>query len=242
MICDVMIRKVLNHIRKKLGGKGAFGTLSYSQCGEDMIVKYVFGLRRIGRPSYMDIGAHHPWFINNTAHFYETGCRGINIDPNPDSIRQFEAARPGDINLNVGISDKVGEADFFIMSDAGFSTFSKQEADNFVSEGHFIREIRKVKLFPVGEIIGKYAGGKFPDFLSIDVEGLELEILKRIEFSVNYPKVICVETAEYSPIGAGKKRKGLMDFVESKGYYLYADTNLNSIYVKNEFWHNASYS
>jgi FkbM family methyltransferase len=235
-----MIRKLIGNIRKRLGRKGAFGTLSYSQCGEDMIVRYVFTLRRIERPSYIDIGAHHPWFINNTAHFYERGCRGVNIDANPGSIAQFEATRPGDINLNVGVSDRVGEAEFFIMSDPGFSTFSKQEADNFVSKGHSVREIRRIKVFSVGEIVGKYAGGRFPDFLSLDVEGLELEILKGIEFSVSCPKVICVETAEYSPIGAGKKRSGLMEFIESKGYYLYADTNLNSIYVKQEFWEKAS--
>lgn len=68
------------------------------------------------------------------------------------------------------------------------------------------------------------------------MEESELEILQGIDYKSNYPKVICVETAEYSPIGAGGKRKDLMSFIESKGYHLYADTNLNSIYIKNEFW------
>ena len=47
---------------------------SFSQCGEDLIVDYVFKARGVGRPSYLDIGAHHPYWLSNTALFYERGC------------------------------------------------------------------------------------------------------------------------------------------------------------------------
>src|ERR1035437_2327334 len=66
-----------------------FVTGSYSQCGEDILVGYLFSLRGIKSPSYIDIGANHPWFINNTAFFYKKGCRGINIEPNQDLIPIF---------------------------------------------------------------------------------------------------------------------------------------------------------
>ena len=62
------------------------------------------------------------------------------------------------------------------------------------------------------------------------------DIIKSIDFEKSYPKVICVEAAEYSPIGAGARRSDLINFLVSKGYYEYANTNLNAIMVKNEFW------
>src|SRR5690242_15209281 len=91
--------------------------ISYSQCGEDAIIDYIFRLRGIHQPSYIDIGANHPFSLSNTAMFYVKGCRGINIDANPELISLFEEYRPQDINLNVGISDEESELDFYIMQD-----------------------------------------------------------------------------------------------------------------------------
>jgi hypothetical protein len=65
---------------------------------------------------------------------------------------------------------------------------------------------------------------------------MDLDILKTIEYTVNAPKVICVEAADYSPIGAGKRRTELIDFLIINGYYEYANTNLNAIMVKKDFW------
>ena len=65
---------------------------------------------------------------------------------------------------------------------------------------------------------------------------MDFQILKSINFDKSSPKIICVEAAEYSPIGAGKRRDELIDFLVAKGYYEYANTNLNAIMVKKEFW------
>lgn len=209
---------------------------SYSQCGEDLIVQYIFNLRGINKPSYIDIGANHPFFISNTAMFYEQGCRGINIEANPQLINDLIKYRPEDVNLNIGIDDKEGELDFYIMKDNTLSTFSKEQSDLMVSHGKVLAEIKKIKLAPLSNILEKYSDNKFPDFMSIDVEGMDFQILQSTNFSKSFPKIICVEAAEYSPIGAGPRRNELIDFIVSKGYYEYANTNLNAIMVKNEFW------
>jgi len=216
--------------------QNAFSKSSYSQCGEDLIVQYIFQLRGITKPSYLDIGANHPFFISNTAMFYEKGCKGITIEANPYLAVAFEEQRPNDINLNIGISDKEGELDFYIMEDDTLSTFSRKEVDFMISNGKSLAETKKVKLTTIQKIIEKYCNGVFPDFMSIDVEGLDFEILKSISFEKSCPKIICVEAAEYSPIGAGARRNELIDFLISKGYYEYANTNLNAILVKNDFW------
>jgi FkbM family methyltransferase len=210
--------------------------ISYSQCGEDILINYIFSLRGIVKPSYIDIGANHPFFINNTALFYERGCRGINIEANPNLLKQFEIDRPHDINLNIGISNKQEELDFYIMADDTLSTFSKEECDFMVSKGNTLKTIKKIQLITVANVIEKYFGNKFPDFMSIDVEGMDFQILQSIDFEKSYPKVICVEAAEYSPVGAGARRCELIDFLISKNYYEYANTNLNAIMVKRNFW------
>jgi FkbM family methyltransferase len=235
-----MLRKIL----RKLSGHTALinspannsAKTSYSQCGEDLIVQYIFNLRGITAPSYMDIGANDPYFISNTAHFYEKGCRGINIEANPQLYEKFTGHRPEDINLNIGISDKEEELDFYIMTDDTLSTFSKEEYEHMVSKGKTLSEIKKIKLTTLTSILDIYLKSAFPDFLNIDVEGLDLKILQSIDFDRSFPKVICVEAAEYSPIGAGARRDELIDFLVSKGYYEYASTNLNAIMVKKEFW------
>lgn len=236
-IGKLILDKKDNKVEDAVDFGNDFVKKSYSQCGEDLIINYLFSLRGLDMPSYIDIGANHPWFINNTAFFYKKGCRGLNIEPNSELVMLFKQERPLDKSINMGISNSASlEMDFYVFRDNTLSTFSKEEADNFVRHGKEIEKVAKIKTSNIQKIIKEYNSGIFPDFLNIDVEGFELEILQGISYEDNYPKVICVETAEYSPTGAGEKREGLMDFIESKGYYLYADTNLNSIYIKNEFW------
>jgi FkbM family methyltransferase len=219
-------------IRKLLGGYAR----SYSQCGEDLLVQYIFNLRGISKPSYIDIGANDPYFLNNTALFYEKGSRGINIEANPQLLKELKRKRPKDINLNTGISSKEGELDFYIMEDNTLSTFSRQECDSMQAVGKKLLQIDKIKLTTISKILETYCDNKFPDFMSLDVEGMDFEILRSIKFKESSPKVICVEAAEYSRIGAGSRRTELIDLLVAEGYYEYANTNLNAIMVKNEFW------
>lgn len=209
---------------------------SYSQCAEDLLIKYVFNLRGIEKPTYIDIGANDPFFLSNTALFYEIGCRGINIEANSELCKRFELHRPEDVNLNFGISSFESELDFYIMSDNTLSTFSKDEYAQMVLLGQKLKKITKIKLYPITKILEKYNSGNFPDFMSIDVEGLDFQILQSINYEISSPKVICVEAAEYSPKGSGARRSELIDYLVSKGYYEYANTNLNAIMIKSSFW------
>jgi FkbM family methyltransferase len=231
-----MLYRLKRLLKRKDLMMGIKPKLSFSQCGEDLLVQYIFNLRGIGRPSYLDIGANHPFFISNTALFYQNGCKGINIEANPLLHEAFATHRPNDINLNIGISDKDDELDFYIMSDNTLSTFSKEECDQMISNGKTLNKVERIKLTTISNILYQYCNGVFPDFLSIDVEGLDFQILKSIDFDKSSPKIICVEAAEYSPKGSGARRNELIDFLISKGYYEYANTNLNAIMVKRDFW------
>lgn len=239
------MKKTIKHILKFFGydvikslpdSEKNYTKKSFSQCGEDLIVQYIFQLRNINLPTYLDIGANHPHYINNTFLFYKNGSRGINIEANPNLITNFKNERRDDINLNIGIGINDEELDFYIMEDDTLSTFSKDEFSQLTAHAHKLSEIKKIKLKTIDYIIKKYSKGIFPDFLSIDVEGLDYEIIKSISFEYSSPKVICIEAAEYSPIGAGKRRTELIDFLVTKNYYEYANTNLNAIMVRRDFW------
>lgn len=233
----MLLKKIKRFLLKKIKSENSFQKKSYSQSGEDLIVKFIFDCLGIIKPSYLDIGAHHPYFISNTALFYEKGSRGINIEPDPVLFFEFLKERKSDVNLNIGISDIDGELDFFVISASTLNTFSKEEAYNYEKEGDFrIKSIEKIKVNTLASIINQYSNGIFPQFLSIDAEGVDEIIIKAIDFEENFPIVICIETISFSTSGNGLKNNDLIQYIESKGYLLYADTNINSIFVKESFW------
>src|SRR5688572_17355247 len=97
-------KKIINNS----SDESEYRKISYSQSGEDLIIKYIFDNLGISQPSYFDIGAHHPFFLSNTALFYSLGCRGINVEPDPSLFTPFKDKRKEDINLNIGISSSEG--------------------------------------------------------------------------------------------------------------------------------------
>jgi FkbM family methyltransferase len=218
----------------------SYAQVSYSQCGEDLIIDYLFRLRGIEQPSYIDIGANHPYYLSNTARFYGRGSRGINIEPNPSLIGPFHEFRPRDVNLNVGVGDRPGEFEFFVMEDNTLSTFSAKERDFLVQNGKRQAGSVSVKVLTLSSTLSEYWGGEFPDLLTVDAEGLDFDIIRSIDFDHCYPKVICVEAADYSPTGAGVRRTELINYLTSRKYYEYANTNLNAILIRQELWEGES--
>lgn len=211
---------------------------SFSQSGEDMIADFIFGAIQIQHPTYLDLGAHHPRRYSNTHHFYRSGSRGVNVEADPSLHERFIMERPSDINLNVGVGvGNAGVLPFYVMSVPTLNTFSKEEADRCVAMGtHEISDVIEVPLRDVNDIIQEYFAGTAPDFMSIDVEGLDLEIVKAIDFERYRPVVICVETITFSENFDGVKIDEIGEYLESRGYFLYADTRINSIFVDKARW------
>lgn len=217
--------------------KKFLGKVSFSQTGEDIIVDYIFETLGIENPSYIDIGAFDPFHMSNTALFYLKGARGINIEPNPENIKLFTKHRPEDKNLNIGVSTKNEELTYFHLTSNSLNTFSEEAAVKYVEEnGEKITKKEKIKVKKIGNILKEYNDGKWPDFMSLDVEGLDFKILKGIDFKKDWPKVICVETISYSTSGNGIKDKEIIDFLAENGYINFADTYINNIFVRKDLW------
>jgi FkbM family methyltransferase len=204
---------------------------SASQSGEDIIVSYIFRNRGISAPTYLDIGAHHPIHFSNTALFHALGSRGINVEPNPKAFTLFGAMRPNDINLQNAVGDTEGNVLLYIPLEG--ETLASINADHNSSARSSQVVVPMIKL---STILDNYANGQFPDFLSLDAEGLDFQILQQIPFERTKPKVICVETISYSTSGRGEKDARITNLLLSNGYMVYADTNINTIFVEKNFW------
>lgn len=204
--------------------------VSFSQAGEDLIVWFLLQQLGIARPVYVDIGAHHPEYLSNTALFHLLGSSGLNIEPDPDLFRAFPRVRPKDINLNVGIGPEAGRMTFFRMADPALSTFNRAEAHaRSHDDGIAIRDELIVRVERIADILDTH--GVHPDFLSVDVEGHDMEVLQSFDFERHRPAVICVETISFSLSGQGRKNKEIDELLTARGFRAYADTYVNTIYV-----------
>ncbi len=125
------------------------------------------------------------------------------------------------------------------MSSSTMNTFSKKTAEDLTNIHNFkIMDIIQVEVDTFSNIGKKFIKGKNVDLLSIDVEGIDFEILKSIDFNEFFPTVICVETITFSTNGYGVKETGIIELLERKGYLKYADTYINTIFVRKDKWIN----
>ncbi len=213
--------------------------ISYSQLGEDLIIKFIFNGLGFESIKYLDIGAHHPQDNNNTYLFYLDGSNGVLIEPDYYFIPQLEELRPKDTILNIGIGSKnKRSADFYVFDAKGLNTFDQKTAIEIDNEGDYsIKEIQKIKLMTIDSIIKKYFNGT-PDFINIDTEGYEMRILNSINFDECRPPVFCIETLTFGERGMQKKNTDINKFMVEKGYFEFADTHVNTIFVDRELWIN----
>jgi Methyltransferase FkbM domain len=96
--------------------------------------------------------------------------------------------------------------------------------------------VERVTMAPIAKLVRENFGAGELDFLSLDIEGNELEIIQHLEFDFAKPKVMCIETLTYSRQGAQQKNEDLIAFVRHKGYIVYADTYINTIFVDQASW------
>lgn len=224
--------------KMKMMASASGSRISFSQSGEDLIVFDILNNLKIARPTYLDIGSFHPSELSNTYLMYLHGYTGVCVEPNPAFLPLYKAMRPRDTFLNIGVAQTESHpqaAHYFMMSAATLNTFSREEAYRVQEMGEFqIVSVINMPLLSVNEIIERHFSGKCPNFVSIDVEGLDLEILKTIDFERFRPEMICVESEVFtnSMSRTESKRNTMLDLMRSKGYLLWADTGLNSIYLE----------
>ena len=202
---------------------------SYSQCGEDLIISRILKHLGISKPFYMDIGANDPVIYSNTYLFYKDDARGICIEPNPALCEKYKLKRPGDLILSIGIGSKNETRTYFMFESHALNTFSEEEALGAEKKGHKI--IKKIQIaIKTWSEIAEENNLKNIDLLSIDVEGLDLEILQSIDWTKYQPKIICVETQSFGTSNSAEQSP-IESFLLEEGYEIAGMTPMNKIFT-----------
>ena len=152
MFAKQLIKKLLRYPTREIF------TRSYSQEGEDLILKSMFEDRGRGHKGfYVDVGALHPYRLSNTAFFYEKGWSGINIEPTPTAIELFKKHRPRDINLNLGVGNGTAELTFYCFDEPALNSFSKELSEERHNTSKFkITGEVKIPISPLSVILDEH--------------------------------------------------------------------------------------
>lgn len=208
---------------------------SYSQFGEDIIIGKTLKMFGIEKPFYVDIGANDPVILSNTYLFYTQGGRGVCIEPNPVQAKKIRTKRPHDICVEAGIGKQGAAETYYMFKNHELNTFSKEEAEETQKKGHPLLEKRTLSMVDINNVLKDNAVAKI-DLLSLDVEGMDLEILNAFDFSKIKPLLICVETKQFSNdfmLGSP-----IVDFLKQKDYLIIAHTIVNTLFVDSYAWKN----
>ncbi len=204
---------------------------SYSQEGEDIILERFFDGRTNG--FYVDVGAHHPKRFSNTYLFYRKGWRGINIDAMPGSMALFNRFRPRDINIEKPISDKVETLTYYAFNEPALNGFSKEiSLSRDGLKDYKIEFTKKIETTTLQHILDeKMPENKEIDFLSIDVEGLDMQVLRSVNLHKYAPSMILVEIlqTDYSDIMNSEINKYLAMY----DYSIYAKSG-NTVFFRKD--------
>lgn len=172
-----------------------FATESYSQEWEDILINYIFSNKNDW--FYIDIWAHHPKRFSNTYLLYKKWWKWINIDPNPWIMKLFNKIRPRDINLEIWISNTEKLLTYYIFNEPALNWFDKNLSNTRHENSDNNYEIiwtKEIETFTLENILDKYSDvNKEIDLLSVDVEWIDLEVLKSNNWNKFKPKYILVE-------------------------------------------------
>lgn len=215
-------------------------TRSYSQGGEDILLENA--LNFLGVPkrtcNYLDIGANHPYALNNTFRLYKAGARGVLVEPDPGLCELLSRRRPRDkiLNVGVGFGSEIETATLYQMSANVLNTFSEEEAVRVAAQGVYnIIGKCKIDLWPLNDIIDQCFAGA-PEVISIDVEGFDSRVIRELDFERFRPAILCIETLKYSQGREGEKLIEIIEYIKSKDYLTYADTYINTIFIDRRRW------
>ncbi len=200
---------------------------SYSQEGEDRILNRIFENQKNG--FYIDIGAHHPKRFSNTFIFYKKGWTGINIDAMPGSMKIFNKIRTKDINIEIAISNSNSEINYYSFKEPALNTIDEKLATELKEKNELI-EVLKIKTKTLSKILDeKLQINQEIDFLTIDVEGVDFDVLKSNNWNKHKPTYILIEIRKNNM--EELIRHEITQYLKAKNYIIFAKT-LNTIFFK----------
>lgn len=211
-----------------------FHARSFSQEGEDMVMRGFYEAKKGYKGIYVDVGAHHPYRFSNTNYFYKKGWWGINIEPSPEAMRWFQWFRRKDVNLNIGISESPQELTYYCFNEPALNGFSKEVSesrDGLHAKYRLVKSI-PVPTLPLSDVLDTHMPvGKEIDFLSVDAEGFDLIVLRSNNWEKYRPKFVLVEEELSIP---ELNQSEIYQFMLEKGYGLVAKTKRTLFFKRSD--------
>lgn len=215
--------------------------ISYAQNFEDVLLARAFAGR--DRGFYIDVGAWQPVADSVTKHFYDLGWSGINIEPVEEYFRLLERERPRDVNLQLAVGDRRETRRFYRFAGSGLSTFCQEPLAGYSSLGLRAEEM-DVEVLTLREICETYVQGEI-DFLKIDVEGWEKQVILGGDWARYRPRIVLVEAVAPDPkafvsadpqgfVAPEPAWESWEGFLCGQGYELCYYDGLNRFYVRQE--------
>ncbi len=207
---------------------------SASQEGEDLIIDRILKTNNIKFKDifYLDIGAGHPIKYSNTFYFYLRGSTGITVDAFKKNISLHKIFRPRDISFNLLLGDKDEYVDFFLFKESELNTSNKIRLDELKKQNIYSHSSIKIKKVSINNFIKNNIKEKLNkvNFLNIDIEGGDLEIIQLIDWNILQPKVICVEifTKNMNEIYESE----IYNILKSNGYLMNSKMINSVIFIK----------
>lgn len=204
---------------------------SYAQNHEDVLLARLFPRGLTG--FYVDVGANDPIKNSITKHFYDQGWHGINVEPASDPFKRLAEARPRDVNLNVGLSDHEGTLTLYEFPPdiSAVSTFSEEQAEWHRDSG-LASVGQPVTVTTLAKVLEEHVGETTVDFLSVDVEGHERQVLVGGDWTRFRPRVVIVEATQ--PATTIPTHDQWEDVLLDAGYTFAAFDGLNRYYLREE--------
>lgn len=193
---------------------------SSSQYGEDIIISELLNKQN---GFYVDIGANDPYHFSNTNYFYKRGWNGINIEPNINLFNKLQIHRSRDINLNIGVGQKIENICFYIFSASCLSTFSEEAAQRAINKGFALTDKVEVQVYRLDSVLELYLDSRHIDFMSVDVEGYDLEVLKSNDWDRYRPTLVMVEVEHIA-------NDEILNFMKEVGYMPVYNNKANIIF------------
>lgn len=218
-----LFNKLLGQVEKCMTRTYPNVTCEGSQCEEDEILKDLLP----GDGVYVDIGAGEPVQCSNTWAFYQRGWRGLLVEPLfwfwPALLHQ----RPGDLLYDSAVRNYTGFAALRVQG----TVSSVLPSWNISEQADLL-----VPCETAAEVLERFpAIRRDCRFCSIDVEGVEREVLETIDWGTFRPEVFCVEYRTYHPETPGKDVSGQWaGILEGHGYKEVFRTTLNTIFQRED--------
>lgn len=206
--------------------------VSYAQNHEDVLLWRLF--QNMAEGFYVDVGAAHPEWESVTKAFYDRGWRGINLEPNTHFYAMLEKERPRDINIRALAGRETGERELHIVGQSGLSTASLENVDFLSAKGHAISHQETCKMVRLDDVFREYQAPRI-QFLKVDAEGMEQEVLEGCSFSEFRPEVLVIEAT--LPETNTRREDGVREYLSSRDYQFAFFDGLNDFYVAAECVH-----